>query len=128
MATMTVRRVGVLSVAKMQGMIGAGVGLIIGIIYGLILMVFGAAMLSVGERGSGGAAAGGLIIGLLFMIGVPIAYGIISFIAGAIGGVIYNLAAKFAGGIELELDGGQGTYGGTQYQPPPQPPQYRSSY
>jgi hypothetical protein len=128
MATMTVKRVGVLSVAKMQAMIGVGVGLIIGIIYGLLLMVFGAAMLSTGESGAGGAAAGGFIIGILFMIGFPIFYGIVSFIAGAIGGLIYNVAAKFAGGIELELEGAQPQYGNVQYQPPPPPPppQYRN--
>lgn len=123
MAKMTVRRVGVLSAAKMYGMVGLGIGLIVGVIYGLIVMMFGAIMLTSQESGASGAAAGGFVIGLLIMIGFPIAYGVLCFIAGAIGGFIYNIAAKFAGGLELELEST-----GPEYGAPQRPPQYGNPY
>ena len=68
MAKMMVKRVGVLSAAKMYSMVGFGIGLIVGVIYGLIVMMFGAAMMmsSSGTNSSGagaGAGASGLVIG-----------------------------------------------------------------
>lgn len=127
MAKMMVKRVGVLSAAKMYAMVGLGIGLILGVIYGLMFMVFGAAILMNSQgssRGSdaGAAGAGGFIIGLLIMVGVPIAYSAISFIAGAIGALIYNIAAKIAGGIELELENAN-----PGYSAPPQS-QYGNQY
>lgn len=115
MAQMTITRVGVFSVAKIQAAIMAVFGLIIGVIYGLFFMLFGAIMMSQ----SGGSGASGVVIGLLMMVGIPIMYGIIGFIAGAIGALIYNLAAGFAGGIEIEVEGATPTY----IAPPPVPPQ-----
>ena len=44
MAEMTIRRFGVFSVAKMQGLLMFVIGLLIGVIYGLFFMLFGAAM------------------------------------------------------------------------------------
>src|SRR6185436_5550139 len=104
MARMMVKRIGVLSAAKMYSLVGFGIGLIVGVIYGLIVMMFGAAMImsSTGTSSSGagaGAGASGFIIGLLIMVGFPILYGAMCFIAGAIGGLIYNVAARIAGGI-----------------------------
>ena len=121
MAKMMVKRIGVLSAAKMYSLVGFGIGLIIGVIYGLIVMMFGAAMMmsSSGTSSSGagaGAGASGFIIGLLIMVGFPILYGVMSFIAGAIGGLIYNVAARIAGGIELELENAP-----PEYHAPPQP-------
>ena len=115
MARMMVKRVGVLSAAKMYGMVGLGIGLILGVIYGLMFMLFGAAILMSSQGTShgadAGAGAGGFIIGLLIMVGVPIAYSVICFIAGAIGAFIYNIAARIAGGIELELEPAASDYG-----------------
>ena len=44
MAEMTIRRFGVISVAKMYGLLMFIFGLIFGVIYGLFFIVFGAAM------------------------------------------------------------------------------------
>ena len=133
MATMAVKRVGVLSFARISGVVGAGLGLIIGVIYGLIIMTVGAAMMS----GRGGPGAGfGIVGGLFAMILIPAFYGVISFVFGALYAFVYNIAAGFVGGIELELqDVGMG-YGAppapqqdwqqNQYQQPggQQPPYY----
>jgi hypothetical protein len=113
-----IKRVGVLSYAKMLGVVSACFGVIIGVIYGLIFMVFGAALMASGSGGeSTGAGASGLVIGLAFMIGFPIFYGVLGFIGGALGAVVYNVAAGFVGGIEIELEGTERTYAAP---PPPQ--------
>ncbi|HYH85375.1 MAG TPA: hypothetical protein VEX60_07825, partial [Pyrinomonadaceae bacterium] len=80
MATMQIKRVGVMSYAKITAVTCAAFGLIIGVIYGLIFMIFGAAMMAGSGRGSAGAGAGGIVIGLFAMIGIPIFYGILGFI------------------------------------------------
>jgi hypothetical protein len=124
MAEMTVRRVGVLSLAKMQALLMFVIGLIIGVIYGLIFMIFGAAIMAMGGRGQE-AAMGGVstvVMGIVMMIAVPIFYGIIGFIGGAIGGFVYNLAAGVVGGIKLELEATT-----PQYAPPPPPQQWAAS-
>jgi hypothetical protein len=48
MAEMTIRRFGVISLAKMYGLLMFIFGLIIGIIYGLIIIVLGATMAAAG--------------------------------------------------------------------------------
>jgi hypothetical protein len=55
MAEMVIRRVGVLSLAKMQALLGFVIGLIIGVIYGLVFIILGATISSFAARGQGGA-------------------------------------------------------------------------
>jgi len=120
MAEIIVRRVGVLSIAKIEGFLMFIVGLIVGVLYGLAFMLFGVTVSSFSGRSDSQALSGvsAVVIGLLIMIGVPIFYGIMGFIGGAIGGLIYNIASGIVGGIKLELEGVQ------QYAPPAAPPQW----
>jgi hypothetical protein len=105
MAEMIVRRVGVLSVAKIEGLLMMVIGLIIGVIYGLIFMIFGAAMSSLAPReGQAMGGVGSVVIGLIIMVAVPIFYGVLGFVGGAIGALIYNAAAGIVGGIKLDLE------------------------
>jgi predicted phage tail protein len=65
------------------------------------------------------ATAGGVssvVLGVIFMVGIPLFYGILGFIAGAIGALIYNGAAGIMGGVKLELEGVH-----QEYAPPPPP-------
>lgn len=117
MAEMMIKRVGVLSVAKIYGMLTTVFGLIIGVIYGLSLIVLGAFMSSMSSSGQGAMGAPPIIMGFVAMIAFPIIYGIIGFIAGAIGSLIYNVAAGIVGGVELELEPTTPSYGAP---PPPQ--------
>ena len=121
MAEMTIRRFSVFSVAKMQALLMFVMGLIIGVIYGLFFMLFGAALSAFATRGEDQAmgGVGSIVIGLMFMIGFPIVYGLIGFVAGAIGALIYNIAAGIVGGIKFELEGTTPTYA-----PPPPPQQW----
>lgn len=120
MAEMTIRRFGVLSVAKMYGLLMFLFGLIIGVLYGLFFIIFGAAMSAMGP--SRDATAGGVssvVLGIGMMIGVPIFYGILGFVMGIIGALIYNAVAGIIGGVKFELEGVQ-----EEYAPPPPPHQW----
>ncbi len=113
MAKMQIKRVGVFSYAKISAVVMAGIMLIVAVPLGLIMMVVGAAALT-----QNGAAGGvGIGMGLAYMILLPIIYGVIGFIFGALGALIYNVAAGFVGGIELELEN---TELGYAAPPPPQ--------
>lgn len=105
MAEMTIRRFNVFSVAKIQGFLGFVIGLLIGVIYGLVFMIFGAAISSLAPQGDSQAmgGVGAIVIGLVIMIAVPIFYGILAFIGGAIGALVYNLAAGVVGGLKFEI-------------------------
>ena len=90
-----VKSVGVLSIAKIMGTVYAALGLI----FAPIFIVAGLAGMMAGGREGALGAAGGMFIAICF----PILYGAIGFVAGAIGALLYNLFAKWVGGIELEL-------------------------
>jgi len=47
---------------------------------------------------------GVIVIVLIGAIGLPIMYGVIGFVAGIITAVIYNLIAKFSGGLEFDFE------------------------
>jgi|SRR5579863_9250470 hypothetical protein len=90
-----VKSVGVLSVAKIMGLIYACMGLIFAPIFLLIGMIGSFA----GQTNSPFAGLFG-VVGAIFM---PLFYGVLGFIVGAIGALLYNLFAKLVGGFELEL-------------------------
>lgn len=118
MAEMTIRRFGVISVAKIYALLSFVFGLIFGLVYGLFFILFGAAMTAAGAGGAD-AAAGGIstvVIGVGMMIGLPLFYGILGFIMGAIAALIYNGLAGVVGGVKFELEGVQ-----QEYAPPPPP-------
>ena len=105
MNKLRISKMGVLSVAKIQGVIGLVIGLIIGVIYGLIIIaysLFGAGMIG-GEAGYA-VGGGGVVLGIAMMIFFPIMYGILGFIFGAIGAFVYNIFAGMIGGIEMEVE------------------------
>jgi hypothetical protein len=104
MNKLRIRKLGVLSVAKMYALMMLVISLIISIPYGLFIMVFGAAMMGTGERAGLAAGGGSIVIGLLFMIGLPIFYGLIGFVFGAIGALVYNIFAGIVGGVEIEVE------------------------
>jgi hypothetical protein len=116
MAEMTIRRFNVLSVAKMYGLLMFIFGLIAGVLYGLFFIVFGAAMSAAGGSDAAVGGVSSVVMGIAFMIGVPIFYGVLGFIMGAIGALIYNALSGIIGGIKFELEGVQ-----HEYAPPPPP-------
>ena len=83
MNKLRIRKLGVLSVAKIQASIMFVISLLISIPYGLIIIIYSLVGGSfVGGNAGFGVGAGGIVIGLLIMIGLPIMYCIIGFIGG----------------------------------------------
>jgi hypothetical protein len=100
---MVVKRVGVLSMAKLMGVLYGGIGLLIGALFALFSMVGGGAMLAGG--GEEGALGGGMMMGMgvAMVVVAPVFYGLTGFLAGALTGWLYNVAARFVGGIEIDV-------------------------
>lgn len=105
MNKLRIKKLGVLSVAKIYAVMMLVMSLLISIPYGLFIIVFslsGAG--SIGGQGGLALGGGGIVAGVLVMIGLPVMYSVIGFIAGALGALIYNVFAGFVGGIEIEVE------------------------
>jgi hypothetical protein len=92
-----IKRIGVLQTAKLAAILYFIFSAIIMIPIGLISIFAGSAF-------GGGSGLFGGIFGGTFMIIMPIIYAVLGFIFVAIACLIYNLVAKFVGGIEIELE------------------------
>ena len=101
---MVIRKIGVMSLGKLMAVMYAGIGLLIGGLYALFAIVGGGAMMAMGGE-ENAALGGGMVIGmgLAAVVVAPIFYGIVGFIGGVISAFFFNLAAKYAGGLELEV-------------------------
>jgi hypothetical protein len=90
------KSVGVLSVAKIMGLIHACLGLIFAPFF-LLLGLLGSLA---GQHRSPFAGAFGIFFALL----MPVFYGVAGFIAGAIAALLYNLFSNLVGGFELQME------------------------
>lgn len=104
MNNLQIKKLGVLSVAKIEAAILLVMSLLISIPYGLFIIGFSLMGASMGGRGGLALGGGGIVAGLLVMVGVPIFYAVIGFVAGAISALLYNLFAGMVGGIEIEVE------------------------
>ena len=102
---MVIRRIGVWSVSRLYGGICASMGLLIGAVFALISTLGGMAG-AMRESGAGafGSAGLGAVFGVGAIIILPLFYGVMGLIGGAIGALLYNLFAGMFGGIELETE------------------------
>jgi hypothetical protein len=101
---MVLRRIGVWSAAKLNGVLYACIGLVIGLVVSLASMLgaLAGSQLSA-DSGFGGFGVPAMFIGVGAIVVLPVLYGVLGMIGGAIGAGVYNLAAGVFGGIELEL-------------------------
>ena len=97
---MVVKKVGVLSMGKISGLVYAGIGLIAGVVISMVSVLGGFAALAQDEA----AGVLGMVFGVGSIIILPLFYGVMGFIGGLITGLIYNVAAGLVGGLELELE------------------------
>jgi hypothetical protein len=91
-----VKSVGVLSVAKIMGLVQACLGLL----FAPFFLLIGALGSMAGQHRTPFAG----IFSVAFALFMPFFYGIVGFITGAIGGLLYNLFARLVGGFELEME------------------------
>ena len=90
-----IKKIGVLSLAKVQALIMAIVGLILGVFMAILGVSIGGAV------GYGGIGVG---FGVLSIVVMPIVYGVTGFIMGALTALFYNFVADFVGGIEVQTE------------------------
>ena len=99
---MTLKRIGVLSCGKMMGALYALMGLIFGALFSLLSLM--GVMAGMASQEGGDAAVFGALFGVGAIIILPIFYGVMGFVAGLLTSALYNLVARFAGGLELQLE------------------------
>lgn len=93
MARKIIKSLGVLSVGKIY----AAIGVFIGLIFSLIALLFGNVGMMMGSPGMAG-------FGIAAIILYPIILSIGGFINGIIMAFVYNLAANWIGGLEVDLE------------------------
>ena len=98
---MQIRRVGPISAAKVGGVLYAGLGLIIGACVSVVMMILGSAA-AVSDEAPAGAFVG-MLFGAGAIVVMPVFYGIIGAVTMLISAALYNVAAKIAGGIDIEV-------------------------
>jgi len=92
-----VKKLDVMSVAVVTCIIYAIIGLIFAILGGLFMGMISAVL------PYGGSSRVGLGFGMAMVILYPLIFGFCGFIGGALSAFIYNLVAKWVGGIKFEL-------------------------
>jgi hypothetical protein len=95
-----VKSVGVMSVAKIMGLIYGCMGLLAAPFF----LLAGVLSSIVNHGRSSAAGMFGMGFGLVLAIFIPVIYGLMGFVMGAIGGLLYNAFAGWVGGFELDLE------------------------
>lgn len=95
---MVIKRVGVWSVAKMYGALSGAMGLLFGIILGF------ASMVGVGLAEGETSPFMGVLFGAGAIVALPLFYGVMGVVVGAVGALIYNAVAAVVGGITIDVE------------------------
>jgi hypothetical protein len=92
-----IKRFGVVQTAKFFAIIYLIIGMLAIVPMFLMTLIMGLAT---------GGAEGGIVglFGGVFLLFMPIVYALAGFVFVALGCLIYNLVAKWVGGIEIELE------------------------
>ena len=100
---MRIQKIGIGSAAKLSGAMYAAAGLIFGFIFALAAL-FGAGFAQMAaNEGDAPPAFLGAIFGVGAIILLPLLYGFMGLVIGAISAALYNLFARMVGGLEVEL-------------------------
>lgn len=91
-----IKSIGVLSCAKISGALYAALGLL----FMPILLIIGLA----GAATSSGSDRISAIAMVPLALLAPVFYGVLGFLGGALSAWLYNLMAKWVGGIQLKLE------------------------
>ena len=100
----TVKRIAPGSALKVGLVVYAFLGLVVGICVALFSLVAGSLGSMAGDGVTGARALGfGFGFGFSAIIIFPIMYGIIGGIGGVIAAAVYNVAAGWVGGLEVDI-------------------------
>ena len=94
---MIIKRIGPLSVAKLSAVLYAVVGLVLGGVFSLVGLAGGFA------SEAPGAAGIGAVVGVAAIVVFPILYGVMGFVITLLTAWLYNFAADFVGGVEIDI-------------------------
>ena len=99
-----VRRIGVISAANVMAAISLVITLIFVLVVALIVLPMGSFPVSLDPANpfDRTRVPSGSIIGFLFII--PLVYAAIGWVMGALGALVYNLVARFIGGLQLDIE------------------------
>jgi len=93
------RKVDVLSCAKILGAVHCGISLV----FVPVFLLAGFASALFGNSSNSFSRVGGIILAIALAITLPLFYGLVGFLFGAVGAWIYNFAAGYIGGIQFEF-------------------------
>lgn len=93
---MVIKRIGVLSAAKLYAAISFAMGLILGVFVAL------GSVLGMSFSDPDTPALVGMMFGVGAVVFLPLFYGAMGFVFGAIGATFYNVFAGMVGGLEVE--------------------------
>jgi hypothetical protein len=96
---MELKEIGPVSCAKVLGIFYGGIGLIAGVIIGFFA-VAGAAL---GHGNNYGNPLLGSLFGMGAIVFLPVMYGVLGALAGLLFSALYNLIARWVGGIQVTL-------------------------
>jgi len=95
-----IKRIAPVQLGKMLAVIYA----LLSLIFVPFILMFGAIASTMPKTPGAPPFPAMLGLGMGFMIFMPVIYAIMGFIGGALGALIYNLVAKWLGGIEVEME------------------------
>ena len=101
---MILRRVDPWSAAKITGAVYAGIGIFLGVIFALMSIV-GAGVAQISETQGEFPPLLGALFGVGAIVLVPLLYGALGLISGALVAALYNFCSRYVGGLEVELIG-----------------------
>jgi hypothetical protein len=84
-------------------------GIVLGVLYALLSILIVPFFMLAGFGAMAAAKQGGAEVPFAFMFGIgalflPVLYGVMGFIFGVIAAAVYNLVAKWTGGLEIVLE------------------------
>ena len=98
---MVIRRVGVASAAKIAGAVYAVIGVFVGCLMAAISLINLGAFADGANNGMPSWIAPMWGIGAVIVL--PILYGVMGLVVGALTAVVYNVVSGMAGGLEIEV-------------------------
>jgi hypothetical protein len=101
---MVLSRIGAVSAAKVSGILGMFLGLLVG---AFMFAMFLCVPMRSSDTGwtYGRGAPEGILAGTAAAVAAPLLYGLWGALTGLVGAALYNLLAARIGGLEIELDG-----------------------
>ena len=99
---MVIRQVGVWSVARVAAVLYAVIGILAGLLFASISLV-GAGIAASQHSGEPLPAWFGALFGVGAIIILPVLYGVMGLVLGALSAAIYNVVAGVVGGIEMDV-------------------------